>query len=297
MSMKKIPSDLLIVLLWTIFTFIFTAVPALNNTVLKSILGTVAILFIPGYMLIAALFPKRTLGNVERIALSLGSNIVVVPLLGLILNFTFGIGPVPVLIALCLYTIIMILIVIYQRGKLSDDERFSVNIQSVYEIVNNGLFRPKDRKDTILTVILVFSIISAMGMMYFAITTPKIGEKFTEFYVLNSSEKAQYPANLKLDTPATFIIGVTNHEYADVDYIVQTVFDKDIMGSENVTLKHNDSWKKDITFTPNKEGSDSKIEFLLFKENDTGSTENNIENMGNDTEPYRKLYLYVNVVK
>lgn len=297
MSMKKIPSDLLIILLWTIFTFIFTIVPVLNNTILKSILGTVAILFIPGYVLIAALFPKKTLGNVERIAISLGSNIVVVPLLGLILNFTFGIGPIPVLVTLCIYTIIMILIAMYQRGKLSDEERFSIDIQSVYEIVNNELFRSKDRKDTVLTVILILSIISAMGMVYFAITIPKTGERFTEFYVLNSSEKAQYPTNLKLYTPTTFIIGVTNHEYTDVNYIVQTVFNKDIMGSEKITLKHNNTWKKDITFTPNKEGVDSKIEFLLFKENSTGSTENNVENIGNDTIPYRKLYLYVDVVK
>ncbi len=294
MSMKKIPSDLLVVLLVTVLTIIFTIVPALNDTILKSILGMIEVLFIPGYMLIAVLFPKKTLGNVERIALSIGSNMVVVPLLGLILNFTFGLGPIQVLTILCIYAIIMISIAMYQRGKISDEERFSIDIHNIYkiinnEIINNGL-RSKYRKDTILTIVLIISMIFAIGMMYFAITTPKIGERFTEFYVLNASEKAQYPTNLKVDTPATFIIGVTNHEYTDIDYTIQTVSNNDIMDSEKITLKHNDSWKKDITFTPNKEGSDSKIEFLLFKDN-------NIENMGNNTEPYRKLYLNVNVVK
>ena len=286
MSIKRIPSDLLIVLLITIFTFIFTIIPTFNNTILKSILGMVTVLFIPGYVLTAALFPKKTLGNVERLCLSLGSSIIVVPLLGIILNFTFGLGPIPVLMILCIYIVIMILATIYRRDKLSEEERFSVSLYSVYETVNNGLFRSKDRKDAILTIILIFSIIFAIGMMYLAITAPKIGERFTEFYVLNSSGKAQYQKDLEYNIPATFIIGVTNHEYTDADYSIQTLLDKDILNTEKITLKQNETWKKDITFAPNKKGNDLKLEFLLFKENNT-----------DNTEPYRKLYLWVNVSK
>ena len=305
MSTKKIPPDLLIVLLWTTFTFIFTIVPGLNNTILKSILGIVTVLFIPGYVLMAVLFPKKILGNVERIGLSLGSSIIIVPLLGLILNFTFGIGPIPVLIALCLYIVVMILATVYRRYKLTDEERFSVDMHGVYETVNNGLFRSKNRKDIILTIILIFSIIFAIGMMYFAITAPKIGERFTEFYILNSSGKTQYQKDLEYNTPTTFIIGVTNHEYTGADYNIQTVLDKDVLNTEKITLKHNETWKKDIIFSPNKKGNDLKLEFLLFKENNTVNTGNNTVNTGNNTgntgntgnstEPYRRLYLWVNV--
>ena len=59
------------------------------SSVLRIILGLPFILFLPGYTLTAALFPRRTdLGSIERVALSFGLSIAVVPLIGLILNYT-----------------------------------------------------------------------------------------------------------------------------------------------------------------------------------------------------------------
>jgi uncharacterized membrane protein len=46
------------------------------------------VLFFPGYTLISALFPRKdSLSGVERLALSFGLSIAVVPLIGLILNY------------------------------------------------------------------------------------------------------------------------------------------------------------------------------------------------------------------
>lgn len=60
-------------------------------------------LFIPGYILIAALFTKKDdLDTIERIALSFGLSTAVVPLLGLTLSFTFGIRLIPIFIIVCL---------------------------------------------------------------------------------------------------------------------------------------------------------------------------------------------------
>ncbi|MCK4222104.1 MAG: DUF1616 domain-containing protein, partial [Dehalococcoidia bacterium] len=56
---------------------------------LRIVLGLPFLLFSPGYALIAALFPKKgSLDGIERIALSFGLSIAVVPLIGLILNYT-----------------------------------------------------------------------------------------------------------------------------------------------------------------------------------------------------------------
>ncbi|MGD0952643.1 MAG: DUF1616 domain-containing protein [Methanotrichaceae archaeon] len=72
-------------------------------------MGLVTVLFLPGYALIAALFPRKDdIDSIERVALSFGLSIAVVPLIGLGLNYTpWGIRLVPVVISLCLFTVMM----------------------------------------------------------------------------------------------------------------------------------------------------------------------------------------------
>lgn len=240
------------------------------------------VLFIPGYVLTAALFPKKNdLESVERVALSFGLSITIVPLLGLVLNFTFGIRLIPILVTLCLYTVILVFVSSYRRGKLPEGERFSISFSKTYKnIVEES--KPKNRTDTILTIILIITTVIAVGMIYYVITTPKIGEKFTEFYILDSSGKSNnYSTELKIDQPFTYLVGISNHEYGIVNYTVQVALDKDVLTDQQLTIGHNQTWKRDITIAPNKKGADMKLEFWLFKEN-------------NFTEPYRELHLWVN---
>jgi uncharacterized membrane protein len=86
------------------------------------------ILFLPGYCLIAALFPKYgDIDLIERIALSFGLSIAVVTLIALWLNFTpFGIRLDPILIALTVFSLVMILIAHFRRALLPSEERFKV---------------------------------------------------------------------------------------------------------------------------------------------------------------------------
>ena len=59
------------------------------SNILRIILGIPFLLFFPGYALAAALFTKgRGMDAVERVALSFGLSIAVVPLIGLILKYT-----------------------------------------------------------------------------------------------------------------------------------------------------------------------------------------------------------------
>jgi uncharacterized membrane protein len=282
----KLPPDLLIVLLWTILTFVFVLTPVLSDTYIRTILGIPMVLFIPGYVLIAALFPKKDdLEGIERIALSFGLSIAVVPLLGLLLNFTFGIRLIPILLSLCLYSIALTIITAYRRETLPIEEQFTVPFYRVREIVDREISTPKSRTDMILTIILVFSIALAASMIYFVITTPRIGERFTEFYILDPSGKAEnYPTEMKNNSPSTILVGVVNNEYVTVNYTVRIALDKEILTDTWFTSGHNQTWEKNLTFVPGREGTDMKLEFLLYKED-------------NFTAAYRSLHLWVNVTK
>lgn len=281
---RRFPLDLLMILIWTVSTSLFVLIPFLNNTVIRTILGVPMVLFIPGYVLVSALFPKKDeLETVPRIALSFGLSIAIIPLLGLLLNITSGIRLVPILLALCAYTISLAIAAAYIREKLPEKERFSVSFDRLYEIVNG--ISSNSRTDRFLTVFLIFCLVLAMIITYSVIVTPRVGERFTEFYILDPSRKSDnYPLDLKNNSVAEITAGVVNHEYTSVNYTVQVKMVDSVLSNISLRLGHNETWEKNISFVPVKEGTDMKLEFLLFKED-------------NFTAPYRDLHLWVNVTK
>ncbi len=74
---------------------------------IRWVLGSIFVLFIPGYLLVEVLFPsRRDLDSIERIALSIGLSLALVPLVGLLLNYTvWGIRLIPVIVSLVILTL------------------------------------------------------------------------------------------------------------------------------------------------------------------------------------------------
>jgi uncharacterized membrane protein len=134
-----------------------------------------------------------------------------------------------------------------------------------------------------LTAILLVCLSGAVGATIYIAATPKIGERFTELYILGPSGKAEsYPTNLTLGESGTVIIGVVNHEYESVSYKVVIRLDNETIGAiDSVELDHDVKWEQNYIFTPEKAGERMKLEFLLLRE-------------GVD-EPYRSLHLWITV--
>lgn len=74
---------------------------------LRYVFGSIFVLYLPGSSLIELLYPKPgELNQLERLALSIGLSLALVPLVGLILNYTpWGIRLDPIFIFLSLLTI------------------------------------------------------------------------------------------------------------------------------------------------------------------------------------------------
>lgn len=68
----------------------------------RYVLGGVFVLFLPGFMLISALYPRsEEMDGLERLALSIGLSLAIVPLIGLGLNYTpWGIRLTPIVVSL-----------------------------------------------------------------------------------------------------------------------------------------------------------------------------------------------------
>ncbi|MFH1485465.1 MAG: DUF1616 domain-containing protein, partial [Chloroflexota bacterium] len=95
-------------------------------------LGLLLVLFLPGYSLIAALFPRKgDLSSMERVALSFGLSIVVVPLIGFMLNYTpWGIRLFPLLFCLVFFVLAATAAAYYRRQSLPPEERFQPQIRA-----------------------------------------------------------------------------------------------------------------------------------------------------------------------
>jgi uncharacterized membrane protein len=286
-DLTRVPADLLISAALIISTLIFTLVPSISEMMpVRVPVGLVMVLFLPGYALIAALFPRNDdLDGIERVALSFGLSIAVVPLIGLGLNYTpWGIRLTPVVLSLSAFTVVLLAAAHLRRAALPTEERFRVPFRRGLDSLKEEMTREEtSRIDKILTVILVIAIISSISALVYVIVTPKQGEKFTEFYILGPGGMAyDYPTTVASGDNSNVIVGIVNHEYAVVNYTMTIEIKNAKIMERDVTLDHNETWERPITYVLADPGADQKLEFLLYKED-------------NFTAPYRDLHLWVNV--
>ncbi len=290
MTEKHIPSDLSLIVGLVLLTDVFVLVPGLSETFLRTVLGLPMVLFLPGYALIAALFPaKDDLDGIERVALSFGLSIAVVPLIGLALNYTpWGIRLLPILICLSVFTLLMCGLAYYRRRQLPAAEAFEVLFrEGVLALKAEVLDKPESKLDKALTIILIFSILASVVTLVYVIVVPKEGEHFTEFYLLGPEGMADnYPMHYTLGENGTVIVGVVNHEYRVVNYSLDVRLENvslSLPGElRQVSLEHNATWEAPLTLTPPFEGTDMKLEFLLFNDTDKSVS-------------YRDLHLWIDV--
>jgi uncharacterized membrane protein len=91
-----------------------------GGSAVSLVLGLIFALFSPGYSLVAAVFPKRDdLDVAQRLALSFGLSIVVVPLAGVFFNYTrWGISLYSMLLSLLAFIIAASAVAWYRRRRL-----------------------------------------------------------------------------------------------------------------------------------------------------------------------------------
>lgn len=246
---------------------------------LRIILGLFCLLFVPGYTLLAALFPLSDhLHGAVRAALSFGLSILIVSLLGLGLSYTpWGIRLESTLLVVGLFTFACSGAASHRRRTIPPEKRFSVALQ--FDV---SRWQALEALDKFLSVALVLSMLAIMSALVYGISKPKISEKFTEFYVLGSGTKADgYPEEIAAGKPLTLIVGVINREHDDVHYRIDRA---GVAGRERVAalfLRHDEKWEQSYTFILTEPGENQKVEFLLYK--------------GDEEEPYRSLHLWITV--
>ncbi|MDW7731742.1 MAG: DUF1616 domain-containing protein [Methanolobus sp.] len=286
---ERVPVDIQIVIALVLLSDIFIFVLSPGATLIRAALGLPLILFLPGYVLISALFPEKDdPGELERLTLSLGLSIVIVPFIGFALNYSpWGITLAPIVVILSLYILFMCAVTFLRRQQLPAGKEFSISMASFYRDVGHEITSRKSGLDRKLTIVLLISIIVTTATLTYVLVTPGEGEQFTEFYVLGMNGKAaDYPTELRTGESGNVLVGIMNHEGEDVDYTLELRLDNRSLPlsgeNKNIGLEDEGTWEDTITFTPQNEGENMKLQFLLYKNEDL-------------TVPYRELHMWINV--
>ncbi|KKH49594.1 hypothetical protein EO95_14950 [Methanosarcina sp. 1.H.T.1A.1] len=289
---QKFPSDLLFVVGLVVLTDIFVLIPVLSESFIRIVLGLPLVLFLPGYALVALLFPTKTgLEGIERAALSVGMSVAIVPLIGLVLNNTsFGIKEVPLLASLSVFIILACAAAYVRRRQLPEDKTFGISFKaSARSLLVEVMGKPESSTEKTLRTFLAISVLALVGSVAYVSIVPHDQEPFTEFYILGPEGKADnYTTEYVQGESGTVIIGIANHEHRAVNYTMDVRLENRSLplpeNLRNIKLDDNITLEEPLEITPSFEGENMELEFLLFNE-----TEKDV--------PYRDLRLWINVTK
>lgn len=297
--------------------------PEVRESPLQIGVGIVLLLFVPGYALVAAGFPgrgerptessahrgskangRRGIDGLERVALSFGMSVCILPLFGLLLSATpWGISLVPLVVAVSGFTLVCLAIASYRRLQLPPEDRFAVPYTVWIAAAHDGVFR--SRLDMILNVALALSVILATSSLVYAVAVPRLGEQFTGVSLLTEDETGQlvqgdYPTEFRTGESETLYVGVRNREGRAMKYTVVVelqrvaansstghVLEEEQLDRFQIRVAANDSRQIERTVTPQLTGDNLRLTYLLY----TGVPPED----PTTRNAYRRVYLWVNV--
>jgi uncharacterized membrane protein len=269
-----------LIAIWLATIVLLVAIQLAPNNPARIVLGLPFVLFFPGYVLIAALYPRRSdLDGVERVALSLGLSLAVVPLIGLVLNYTpWGIRLTPILVSLALFIAVCSAAAVRHRMRHSAAERFAGDIRPLLQAA-----RPLPWVNLAIAAGVIGVLLFA-GFRFGVLGGSRVRETFTEFYVLGPGGKAEgYPRRLMVGEPSSVIVGVINHEGHTAGYKVEVQAGLDRIASEGpFALADGEKREDRVAILVRRPAKQVKVEFVLFMEAAQG--------------PYRTLHIWVDVV-
>lgn len=323
---RRFPRDLAVVIGLTVAAGLAASLPGVRGSVLRVLFGLPFALFLPGYAITAALFPavaSEETGEVrvgqnllpqpqegitilERGVFSVGLSITVVPLVGLVLNFSpWPIGFGTLLLSVGGLTIGTALVGAVRRWQAPPDERFRVPYDEWYDTARAELLESSSTVEAALNAVIVLSMLVAVGSGTYAMIGPQAEQTYTEFAVLGENEDGElvaggYPTTLEPGENGTLVVGIGNHERETVEYSVvarlqrmavdngtRHVVESQRLDRFRVEVPANETVRRRHTVSPRLTGERLRLQYLLYRgalpENPTAES------------AYRSVHVWVNV--
>ena len=321
------PADLTVMLLVTMATVAAVLIPAIEATPLPALLAAPFLLFVPGYAIVAALFPqgaeatsagieattdalgpqdRARINETERVTLSFGVSLAVSSIIGLLLSATsIGVALEPVVLSVAGVSTIATLAASYRRAQLPESDRLVVPYREQIQSGGGVFSGHESRLDLALTIAAVVSVVLVVSSVGYAFAVPQQADSFTEFYLVTEQDDGElvadeYPTEFTLGESQPLVVGIGNHEHRTVEYslVVElqevtvendtvTVHDSEQLLQRQPTLSDGETVHEEVQITLETEGEQLRLAFMLFK--GAAPSDPTIDNA------YRETHLWIDV--
>lgn len=259
---------------------------------IRIFLGLLFVLFMPGFTLQAAIFPRTDdLDGPERLALSIGLSLSIIAPIALILDILpWGIDLWPMTVAYALLVANFLLMALLRRRQLPRGERFLLSADidldgwwTTQKLITRALY-------IILSLSLLIAAITALG----ALIIPKPGQFITEFYILGEEGLAEsYPREAAPGEKLTVTMGINNKERREQTYRAEIwavdpwTDNRDLVGAAGpFYLEQDQAIEEEVAWYMPWPGDDQVVDFYLY----------NLDS-AEPGSPYRQLRLWLNVTE
>jgi uncharacterized membrane protein len=302
-----VPADLVAVLAVAAVSFGTVVLSGEYPAPFRAVVGALAVFVVPGYALVAALFPagsgqwtpgeKRRLDGAERLVLGTGLSLVAVALLGVALGLTVGLEPAVVVGSTSVLTVTATVVAVLRRRRLSPTERYRIapTLTGIRSRVAAVRSRSLDRTDFIILVVALSTVVAGASIGY-AMTQRPAGETPTEFAVLTENDDGElvadgYPTAFTRGESKPLVILVGNHERESRSYTVVVM-----LGGEGGRQLNEFRFSQlaaggtatiEREITPSTVGESQRLSFLLYR--GEPPSDPSVENA------YREVHLWIDV--
>ncbi|ARS91665.1 hypothetical protein B1756_03680 [Natrarchaeobaculum aegyptiacum] len=267
------------------------------GSIARFAIGLPLVLLAPGYALVAILFPRstpleddtrrllgqtRAIGDWERLALSFGLSVGLLPLIGLTmaaLSIPFT-GPA-VVGSVGVTSVGGLLVATIRRVRVPPTARYHVRLGAKIGAVRRAIFAGSPLY-TAINLLLVCSLLVALSSVGFALAAPPSGESYTTLQLLTEDDDGDlvaddYPTDIEPGDPVSLTLAVENQEGEDTDYTVvvqeqwidgsggdATVIDRTDHDSADLHVADGETVTVDADVTPEAESGTVRMAVLLF---------------------------------
>lgn len=278
--------------------------PVIRNTPLRIPIGLVFVCFVPGYALVAALYPERSptmeqpsgresesldhslppdgrLTYLERFVLAVGVSITIIPMIGYLFNFTrWGVHLTPILLCTSLVTIFASLVAAFRRQRLPEEERFQI-LLSDRTTGDAATLTHDGSAEFALNAVLIASVVFLAVSAGYVATTPSPDNQYSSLSLLTEEDgellDEGYLTEFDANDSREIAFAVENHEQRPVNYTV-IVVKQEIEKVDNETvvrdqreldrferkIGNDETWEREHELEPTMTRQRVRVAWLLY---------------------------------